>query len=246
MFKLPVYFISDNHFKMDLDDSEKDRREKLFYVFDKIKSTDGTLVIGGDFFDFWFDYRYVIPAGYIDLLEQLNQLYLSGISIHYILGNHDYWDFGYFHKKFGAQVYAGNLEFHQDESTIQVCHGDGLLKHDGGYRLMKKIIRSQLCIFLFKNFHPDWGCALANKVSKVSSDYHQRDLKSKEIRDELINYARTQWKLGVKTVLLGHYHQTGIIEEDNNFIIFMGDWLQHFTVTRLDKSGWWQGNWEEI
>ena len=75
MFKLPVYFISDNHFKMDLSKSEKDRRKKLFHVFDKIKSTGGTMVIGGDFFDFWFDYRYVIPSGYIDLVEELSQLH---------------------------------------------------------------------------------------------------------------------------------------------------------------------------
>ena len=246
MFKLPVYFISDNHFKMDLNDLEKDRREKLFYVFDKIKSTDGTLVIGGDFFDFWFDYRYVIPSGYVDLLEQLDLLHKSGIPIHYILGNHDYWDFGYFHKKFGAKVYAGNLEFHQDENKIQVCHGDGLLKNDSGYRLMKKIIRSQLCIFLFKNFHPDWGCALAKKVSKTSGNYHHHDLKSKEIRNELIEYAQSQWKRGIKSVLLGHYHQTGIIKENGNTLIFMGDWIKHYTVTRLDENGWWQGNWEEI
>jgi len=246
MFKLPVYFISDNHFKMHLDKSEKNCREKLYYVFDKIKSSGGTLVLGGDFFDFWFDYRYVIPSGYIDLLERLDQLHQSGVSIHFVLGNHDYWDFGYFKKKFNAQVYAGNLEFHQDEIRIQVCHGDGLLKNDRGYRFMRKIIRSRICIFLFKNFHPDLGCALANKISKTSSNYHHHDVKSDDIRTELIEYARSQWKLGINSVLLGHYHQIGIIEEDGNSLIFMGDWLRHFTVTRLDDSGWWQGIWEEI
>ena len=167
MFKLPVYFISDNHFKIDIDDTEKDRREKLFHVFEKIKSTGGTLVLGGDFFDFWFGYRYVIPSGYVDLLEQLTQVHKSGISIHYVVGNHDYWDFGYFHKTFGAQVYKGDLIFQQDESKIQVCHGDGLLKNENGYRLTKKIICSRLCIFLFKNFHPDWGFALAKKVARL-------------------------------------------------------------------------------
>ena len=71
-------------------------------------------------------------------------------------------------------------------------------------------------------------------------------MKSNIIRTELIEYARTQWKLGINSVLLGHYHQTGIIEEGGNYVIFMGDWLRHFTVTRLDENGWWQGNWEEI
>ena len=148
--------------------------------------------------------------------------------------------------KFGAVVYPGNLEFHQNDSRIQVCHGDGILKNDRGYRFMKKIIRSPLCIFLFKNFHPDWGCGLAKKVSKASGDYHHHDLKADAIRIELIEYARSQWKLGFNTVLLGHYHQTGIVEENGNSVIFMGDWLRHFTVTRLDDNGWWQGNWDEI
>ena len=246
MLKLPVYFVSDNHFKMDVDDSEKDRRSKLYHVFDKIKSTGGSLVIGGDFFDFWFNYRYVVPSGYVDLLEQLHQLNQSGVAIHFVLGNHDYWDFGYFKEKFSAEVYSGNLDFNQNDSQIQVCHGDGILKNDYGYRFMKKIIRSSLCIWLFKLFHPDWGCGLAKIASKASGDYHHHDLKADAIRTELIEYARSQWKLGFNTVLLGHYHQTGIVEEDGNSLIFMGDWLRHFTVTRLDNNGWWQGKWDEV
>jgi UDP-2,3-diacylglucosamine hydrolase len=246
VLKLPVYFVSDNHFKMDVDDSEKDRRSKLYHVFDKIKSTGGSLVIGGDFFDFWFNYRYVVPSGYVDLLEQLHQLNQSGVAIHFVLGNHDYWDFGYFKEKFSAEVYSGNLDFNQNDSQIQVCHGDGILKNDYGYRFMKKIIRSSLCIQLFKLFHPDWGCGLAKKVSETSGNYHHHDLKADAIRTELIEYGRSQWELGFNTVLLGHYHQTGIVEEDGNSLIFMGDWLRHFTVTRLDNNGWWQGKWDEV
>ena len=232
---------------MDIDNSEKERRDKLFHVFDKIKTTSGSLVIGGDFFDFWFNYRYVVPSGYVDLLEQLHQLNQSGVAIHFVLGNHDYWDFGYFKEKFSAEVYSGNLDFNQNDSQIQVCHGDGILKNDYGYRFMKNIIRSSLCIWLFKLFHPDWGCGLAKKVSQASGgDYYHHDLKADAIRTELIEYGRSQWKLGFNTVLLGHYHLTGIVEEDGNSLIFMGDWLRHFTVTRLDNNGWWQGKWDEV
>ena len=71
MLELPIYFISDSHFSMEKSDSEKNRREKLFSFFDKIESTKGTLIIGGDFFDFWFDYKYVVPKGYNDILFRL-------------------------------------------------------------------------------------------------------------------------------------------------------------------------------
>jgi len=246
VFKQPVYFISDNHFTLDIDPNEKERRNRLYKVFEKIKSTGGTLVIGGDFFDFWFNYKDMIPAGYVDLMDQLDGLNQAGISIHFVLGNHDYWDFGYFQKKFNATVYAENLEIKNDSANIQVCHGDGLLKNDSGYRFMKKVIRSQFCIYLFRNFHADWGYWLAKKISKISGAYHHHDTKSKSIRNEMIEYAHTQWKSGFTTVLLGHYHQTGIIEENGNFLIFMGDWLRHYTVTRLDGDGWWQGSWNEL
>jgi UDP-2,3-diacylglucosamine hydrolase len=188
----------------------------------------------------------VVPSGYVDLLEQLHQLNQSGVAIHFVLGNHDYWDFGYFKEKFSAEVYSGNLDFNQNDSQIKVCHGDGILKNDYGYRFMKNIIRSSLCIWLFKLFHPDWGYGLAKKISKASGDYHHHDLKADAIRTELIEYGRSQWKLGFNTILLGHYHQTGIVEEDGNSLILMGDWLRHFTVTRLDNNGWWQGKWDEV
>ncbi|MDP6569858.1 MAG: UDP-2,3-diacylglucosamine diphosphatase [Candidatus Marinimicrobia bacterium] len=246
MYNLPVYVVSDNHFKMDVDQYELERRQKLYHVFDVIKSTGGTLIIGGDFFDFWFNYRHVVPAGYSDLLENLEELHHSGIHISFVLGNHDFWDFGYFNKKFGAEVIDGILEFSHDVQKIQVNHGDGLLRKDRSYRLMKKVIRSKIAISLFRQFHPDWGCGLANKVSKASGHYHHHDNKSEAIRSEMTEYARSQWQLGYSTVLLGHYHQKGIVEENGHSLIFLGDWLRHFTVTRLTEDGWWQGAWNEV
>ena len=246
MFKLPVYFISDNHFTLNINPDEKERRNRLYKVFEQIKSTGGTLVIGGDFFDFWFNYKNMLPSGYVDLMEQLDRLNQAGISIHFVLGNHDYWDFGYFQQKFNATVYAENMEIKNDNVNIQVCHGDGLLKNDSGYRFMKKIIRSQFCIFLFCHFPANWGYWLAQKISKFSGHYNHHDAKSKSIRNEMIEYAHSQWEMGYTTVLLGHYHQTGIIKENDNYLIFMGDWLRHFTVTRLNADGWWQGSWNEL
>jgi len=228
---------------MEKSDAEQIRREKLFLFFDKIESTKGTLIIGGDFFDFWFDYQYVIPKGYNDILYRLEQLYNSGIKIHYILGNHDYWDFGSFTQKFGAIVHAGDLEFDINGQKILVTHGDGLLKKDVSYRFMKRIIRSKLAIFLFRLFHPDWGCALARKVSDTSSHYHHHDDKSIKIRNELRLFANKKWDEGYDVVLIGHYHQTEIETTKEKSLIFMGDWLKHFTVTSLDENGWQQNKW---
>ena len=246
MLQLPIYFVSDNHFAMHINEDEILRRQKLFSLLKRIKSSGGTLIIGGDFFDFLFDYKYVVPKSYNDILFHLEELYKSGISIHYILGNHDYWDFGSFTEKFGAIVHHGDLEFDIKGQKILVTHGDGLLKNDIAYRFMKKIIRTRLAIFLFKQFHPDWGCALAKMVSKTSSNYHHHDDKSIQIRSEMKNYACTKWEKGYDTILIGHYHQTGIELKDDKRLIFMGDWLKHFTVTLLDDKGWHQEKWTNL
>ena len=78
----PYYIISDNHFSMNLNNEEHERREKLFQVFNKIKSLNkGTLIIGGDFFDYWFEYTHEIPKGYNDILEALADLTKNNIDI---------------------------------------------------------------------------------------------------------------------------------------------------------------------
>ena len=147
----PIYIVSDNHFTMnDSDVHEQERRNKLFNVLNKIKKNKrGTLIIGGDFFDYWFEYKNVIPNGYQNIIEELKNLKKSGITIHYILGNHDYWDFGYLNKEIGLITHKNDFEFNYNNKKILITHGDGLLKNDYGYRCMNRIIRSKLNLILF-------------------------------------------------------------------------------------------------
>ena len=162
--KLPIYFVSDNHFFMDSPPNEQKRRELLFSLFKKIKKDNGSLVIGGDFLDFWFDYGNSQPiVGYENIFNELEKLSSSGVEIHYVLGNHDYWDFGYFKKKFNAEIYTGNLQFSVNNQKILLTHGDGLLSGDSGYRFMRKIIRSKRAISLFRRLGGNIGSKIAKK-----------------------------------------------------------------------------------
>ena len=239
----PVYFVSDNHFHFNHKYNELKRREKLFQLFTEIKKTSGTLIIGGDFLDFWYDYGSNYIQGYDDIFEALSDLNNSGIKIHYILGNHDFWDFGYFTSKFGAIVHSKNLIFDLNGEKIKVIHGDGLLKNDNGYRFMKKIIRHPISIFLFGLLGRNIGCKLAEFLSGTSRKYHTHIEKNLNIEKDIIEYARIQWSKNIDTVLIGHYHQTGIVSENEKRLIWMGDWLNLFTVTKLDNNGWSQFKW---
>ena len=165
--KLPLYFISDCHIGMSLNNEEKKRREKLFYVFNKIKESGGTLIIGGDFFDFWFDFKDHEPECYQDVIQELLDLKKSNIKIHYIAGNHDYWDFGFINSKI-EKFHKQDFEFKLNNNVILLTHGDGLLKNDVGYRFMKKILRHKLFISLFKTLSPNLGYKIGEKVSKTS------------------------------------------------------------------------------
>ena len=140
----PIYFVSDNHFMKKNDSNEKFRREIFFSLLEKINNTGGTLIIGGDFFDFWFDYRGYIPKEYLEIFEKLKELKDSGISIYYILGNHDYWDFGFFNNTFSKNTYKDEYIFEINNNKIMISHGDGVLKEDVLYRLFRKVIRSKI------------------------------------------------------------------------------------------------------
>ncbi len=243
----PYYIVSDNHFSMDSSNHEYERRKKLFDVFNKIKTKKGgTLIIGGDFFDYWFEYKNEIPKGYDDILQALNELKKNNIEIHYVLGNHDYWDFGYLNKIAGIKTYKNNLEFEFNQKKILITHGDGLLKSDYGYRFMKKIIRSRLFIFLYRLLPAKLTCSLAKKISKSSSDYNHHDKYVDIIKRDTLQYAQKQWEKNYNIVCIGHYHQTGIENINNNTLIYLGDWLSKYTVTVIDENSCWQGNWKEF
>ena len=159
--KLPLYIISDNHFMLEDSIEEKSRRKLLFELFREIKQAGGTLIIGGDFFDFWVEFMTGPPLYYDDILEELETLKNNNIDIHYVAGNHDYWDYGYFTKKFGCTLHKQDFEFSINNIKILITHGDGLLKHDSGYRFMKKIIRNKLFTFFVRLIPKKLGCDIA-------------------------------------------------------------------------------------
>ena len=243
--KLPLYFISDSHMGMEINDSEIKRRQKIFQLFDKIKSSGGTLIIGGDFFDFWFEFGKKTPDIYKDVFKELESLKDNGIDIHYVAGNHDYWNFGYFESAFLKSFYKDDLLIDDFGLKILVTHGDGLLKSDVGYRALKKVLRNRVFILFFKLLGEKIGYKIGNKVSHASQGYNHFDNNVDEIMNDITEYAEQKWSEGIDVVLVGHYHQKTIIEKDSKMLIFLGDWLKHYAFTKFDGKEWTQFSWNE-
>ena len=239
--KLPLYIISDNHFMLEDSLEEQSRRKLLFELFEEIKKTGGTLIIGGDFFDFWVEFMTGPPLYYDDILGELETLKNNNIDIHYVAGNHDYWDYGYFTKKFGCTLHKQDFEFSINNIKILITHGDGLLKHDSGYRFMKKIIRNKLFTFFVRLIPKKLGCEIAKKISSTKKKFGIEENLDLQYKNELKEFANTKIKdQNFDVVLMGHYHQTGIENINNKYFIHLGDWINNYTVTTYDEKNQWQ------
>tara|TARA_B100000131_G_scaffold322385_1_gene376147 strand:- start:43 stop:783 length:741 start_codon:yes stop_codon:yes gene_type:complete len=238
--KKPIYIISDNHFLLEKSKKEKSRREKMFKLFSRIKETGGTLVIGGDFFDFWLQSFYGVPKYYEDILVELKKLNDHNVKIHYVVGNHDYWDFGFIKKKCGIKLHKTDFIFNIDNKKMLLTHGDGLLKNDYLYRFMKKIIRSIFFVFLVRLIPSFIMSVLARKISNTKSKFNKVPELPLTCKEELKQYATNHIKYNdFDSVLMGHYHQLGIEKINNGFFVYLGDWINEYTVTIFNKDGKW-------
>ena len=234
----PAYFISDVHLTLNDGADEKRKRQHLSRFFNMVHETGGSLFIVGDFFDFWFEHRHVIPKGYYDILCQLRSIQRSGVTVHYILGNHDYWTNGFLEDILGIQVYSEATDIEIDGIRIHLTHGDGLLEKDSGYRLMRSILRSRITVTLFGWLHPDLGIRLAQSASGFSRKYNQPPHGyADEILDELTGYARTRWDEGIDIVIMGHYHLNRLLtNNEGKRFLCLGDWISHYTYGKLSDS----------
>ena len=167
-----VYFISDCHFGLP-DKTVSDARERRVVAFlDSIKSSATHLFLLGDIFDFWFEYKNVVPKDNIRFLGKLAELADSGIHIYYILGNHDMWNFGYLENEIGFTQLRGNHTFLINGKKVYFGHGDALDPKDYGYHLIKWIYAQKFNQRLFAALHPRWAFSIARAVSLKSRNAH--------------------------------------------------------------------------
>jgi UDP-2,3-diacylglucosamine hydrolase len=163
-----IYFLSDFHLGAPDFEQSLRREKKLVQFLDTISKDAGAIFIVGDLFDFWYEYRSVVPKGYVRLLGKLATLTDNGIPIYFFVGNHDMWMNGYFEKELNIPVYFREMPFEFNGKKFLIGHGDGLGPGDHGYKFIKKIFRNRFCQWLFGIIHPTLGIGLANYMSRKS------------------------------------------------------------------------------
>ena len=231
---LPIYFISDIHLMLNRTKQEAKREEILFSFFDHVRNSGGTLIINGDLFDFYFEYKDVIPKVYAPLYYQILKLRESGVKVHYILGNHDYWVMDFINDVLFDKVYDDDVKLKIGKKTFYITHGDGFLSWDKSYRALKKFIRSRLFIWFYRSLHPRIGYSFANWVSKKGEHYVHTKEYNKKILDEMKVQSKPFLDDGCDYFISGHYHQAKELDMKNGKLLILGDWLSFFSYGKFD------------
>jgi len=226
------FFLSDAHLGENAQDREIIKRQRLFSFFEHVKQSQGTLVICGDLFDFWFEYQHVIPKHHFQVLHQLKLLTDSGIKVHYLAGNHDLWIHGFLENELNIQVHPNEFISRIENKKLYVTHGDGLRKSDFGYRLLKRIMLHPVNIFLFRLFHPDFGIPFALLMS------HQSRIAGPKTHNDMDyrKFAKSKIAEGFNFVVLGHTHLAMLQKIDKGWYINPGDWMFNFTFAKIEMG----------
>lgn len=163
-----IYFLSDFHLGTPSAAASLEREKRIVRFLEEVRGDAHTIFIVGDMFDFWYEYRTVVPRGFVRLLGKIAELSDAGIRIEFFVGNHDMWMKSYFQKELNVPVYFEPKEFTYNNKTFLVGHGDGLGPGDHGYKAMKKVFRNPVCQWLFGILPPAFGVGIANYFSQKS------------------------------------------------------------------------------
>ena len=163
-----VYFASDFHLGVPTAEASLAREKKIVKWLESARKDAAAILLLGDIFDFWFEYKHAIPKGYIRLQGKLAELTDEGIPVYFFTGNHDMWMFDYFPKELNIPILRDPISTSINGHTFYIGHGDGLGPGDHTYKVLKRVFNNKACQWLFARVHPNLGIGVANMWSRRS------------------------------------------------------------------------------
>jgi len=235
-----IYFASDNHLGAPNPQASRAREKQFVAWLEKIQNDAAAIYLLGDLFDFWFEYKTVVPKGFVRVLGKLAEISDAGIPITFFVGNHDLWMRDYFQTELGITVHHQPLVLTVGKTRFFIGHGDGLGPGDKGYKRMKKLFTHPLSKYFFRWLHPDLGMKLGKYLSQ---------------KNKLISGKEDVKFLGKDKEWLVAYAQKRLMEEDFDYFVFghrhlplqialnhtskyinLGDWITHNTYAVFDGA----------
>jgi UDP-2,3-diacylglucosamine hydrolase len=215
--------------------------ERAFRGFlDFARAEASGLLINGDLFDFWFEYRSVILREHYRVLAKLAEVVEAGVPVSFVGGNHDGWGGSFLRDEVGIAVHDGPLEMRLAGRRALVAHGDGVGRGDLRYRALKAVIRHPLPIAAFRLVHPDLGRWVASRASSTEHKAGRGDAGAKGRAAFIRAWAeeRLREDAGLELVVAGHAHVPAVEELfPGRYYVNSGDWIRSFTYVVLPPGG---------
>lgn len=236
-----TYFLSDLHLGAPYFPDGREAERRVVSFLDSIRDDAEAIYLLGDILDYWYEYRYVVPRGFVRFFGKLAELSDSGVRITWLIGNHDIWIFDYLPSELGIRVVDGSLTEEIYGKKLYMAHGDGVGRRPASFRFLRSLFRSKICQKLYSAIHPRWTIPFASAWSRHSRETgrgpHQTD---HPLLSNLVDFSREYLKTHpeVDYFLFGHLH---ILREvrlsDTAVLAVLGDWISHFSYAVLNPDG---------
>jgi len=224
-----VYFVSDLHLGVPGRTSSTERELAFVRWLRTIREDADAIYLLGDLFDFYFEYKTVVPKGHVRLLGELASIADSGVDMHFFTGNHDMWIFRYFEKELGITTHRNAVIHQLQGKKVFIGHGDGLGPGDKGYKVLKKIFANRTCQWLFERLHPNLGIGLANYWSRRSRYANPDQYRFDKETEWLVAYTNEmiQTRGDIDFFVMGHRHLPidHKLDNERSRYINTGEWL---------------------
>ena len=246
-----IYFLSDAHLGSRALRHTRQQERRLVRFLDDIKEKAEAVYLLGDMFDFWFEYRMVVPRGFTRFLGKLSELTDSGVEVHYFAGNHDLWTWDYLVEECGVILHREPMTLSLADKTFYIGHGDGLGDPDPRFRFIRSIFHSPLCQWLFRWLHPDLGMRFGLNWAKHSRLAHGEGGDPPylgEDKEHLVLYAKDYLRShpDVNYFLFGHRHiELDLMLSDQCRVVILGDWISQYTYAVFDGEHLYMENYVE-
>lgn len=247
-----IYFLSDAHLGSRGIPHRRQQERRLVRFLDEIKDKAIAIYMLGDMFDFWFEYKEVVPRGYTRFLGKVSELTDAGIEVHFFIGNHDIWCTDYLEKECGMILHREPATIELGDKLFYIAHGDGLGDRDPKFRFLRSVFRNRFCRFLFAALHPRWGVDFGLSWAHHSRLKHGMQGGDPpylgEDKEPLICYAKEYLKThpSVNYFMFGHRHiELDLLLKRETRVLILGDWITQHTYAVFDGEHMFLENYVE-
>ena len=246
-----IYFISDAHLGSLATEHRRTQERRLVRFLDDIKKDAEAVFMLGDMFDFWYEYKRVVPKGFTRFLGKISELTDMGIEVHYFTGNHDIWAYSYLEEECGVILHRKPTALELHGKTFYLAHGDGLGDPDCKFKFLRALFHNALCQRLFAAVHPRWGMAFGlawARHSRLKREDGKEPPYQGENKEELVVFAKQylQTHPDINFFVFGHRHiELDLMLSRSARVLILGDWISAFSYAVFDGEQMYMENFIE-